>query len=150
MPMARHSTLNEGLPKPSPMLGHSDGPAGVYSPGRDLRPRIELNLRAYHEQTQRVQHRVDRSNTAWQALEDLAAQLGLRERQITALHDAVLTGRVRRLRYEHAENLTTQQSGRDLTDLTTRGLLTAHGQTKGRYYTVGRRLGVFESCMTSH
>ncbi|MFF1360711.1 Fic family protein [Streptomyces sp. NPDC058297] len=112
----------------------------VYSPGRDLRPWIELNLRAYHEQTQRVQHRVDRSNTAWQNLEDLAGQLGLRERQITALHDAVLTRRVRRLRYEHSENLTTQQAGRDLTDLTTRGLLTAHGQTKGRYYTPGPNL----------
>ncbi|MEU5877322.1 hypothetical protein [Spirillospora sp. NPDC047279] len=41
------------------------------------------------------------------------------ERLISALHDVAMTGRVRRLRYEHAESLSVQQAQRDLTTPTT-------------------------------
>ncbi|MFB7739939.1 Fic family protein [Streptomyces sp. NPDC056112] len=108
-----------------------------YSPQRDTGPWITFNLRAYHEQAQRVQHRVHRSNDCWLRLEDHAARLGISERQITALHEVAIAGRVRRSRYEKAEALNTQQATRDIQALTKAELLAPVGQTKGRYYIAG-------------
>ncbi|MEU8577374.1 Fic family protein [Streptomyces asoensis] len=109
----------------------------VYSPQRDALPWIRLNLRAYHEQTQRVQHRVKRSTDCWITLAEHAERLHLAERQITALHEVAMAGRVRRSRYERAEALSNQQAVRDIQALTKADLLTPVGNTKGRYYTAG-------------
>ncbi|AIA07677.1 filamentation induced by cAMP protein Fic [Streptomyces noursei] len=111
----------------------------VYSPERDTGPWIRFNLLAYHQQTQRVQRRVERSNECWMQLMDAADGLGITERQITALHEVAMVGRVRRSRYERAEALNTQQATRDLQALTKAGVLTAVGQTKGRHYIAGPR-----------
>ncbi|MFI5529831.1 Fic family protein [Kitasatospora sp. NPDC051853] len=111
----------------------------VWSPERDTRPWIKFNLLAYHQQAQRVQHRVDRSNRSWIALEEEVGPLGVSERQVTALHEVAMAGRVRRARYERAEAITTQQATRDLQFLTRTGLLEAVGQTKARHYVAGPR-----------
>ena len=47
------------------------------------------------------------------------------ERVVSALHDVAMTGRVRRLHYEHAEGLSLQQAQRDLRDLVAQGLLSS-------------------------
>ncbi|TQJ92949.1 Fic family protein [Streptomyces sp. SLBN-31] len=109
----------------------------VYSPDRDTLPWVRFNLRAYHEQSQRVQHRLKRSTDVWLALAEHAERLHLAERQLTALHEVAMTGRVRRSRYEKAEALSNQQAVRDIQTLTRTGLLTPVGNTKARHYTVG-------------
>ncbi|MFF4455145.1 Fic family protein [Streptomyces goshikiensis] len=111
----------------------------VYSPERDTSAWIKFNLLAYHQQAQRVQHRVSRSNECWMRLMEHAGAHGISERQVTALHEVAMTGRVRRSRYERAEAINTQQASRDLQALTKAGVLTAVGQTKGRHYVVGPR-----------
>ncbi|MGW0395514.1 Fic family protein [Streptomyces sp. NPDC003042] len=111
----------------------------VYSPERDTLPWIKFNLRAYHEQAQRVQHRVNRSNECWMLLIEAAEADGISERQVTALHEVAIAGRVRRSRYERSEAINTQQATRDLQALTKAGVLTAVGQTKGRHYIAGPR-----------
>ncbi|MFI2241217.1 Fic family protein [Streptomyces chrestomyceticus] len=111
----------------------------IYSPERDTGPWIRFNLLAYHQQTQRVQRRVERSNDCWMQLLEAADTFGVTERQITALHEVAMVGRVRRSRYEKAEAINTQQATRDLQALTKAGLLTAVGQTKGRHYVAGPR-----------
>ncbi|MFJ8313797.1 MULTISPECIES: Fic family protein [unclassified Streptomyces] len=111
----------------------------VWSPDRDTLPWIKFSLLAYHQQAQRVQFRVDRSNGCWMQLMDAKDELGLSERQMTALHEVAMTGRVRRSRYEKAEAINTQQATRDLQTLTKAQVLTAVGQTKGRHYTAGPR-----------
>ncbi|WP_405575667.1 Fic family protein [Streptomyces sp. NBC_01167] len=111
----------------------------VFSPERDTLAWIKFNLLAYHQQTQRVQRRVDRSNDCWMQLIDAAPVYRLTERQLTALHEVAMVGRVRRSRYEKAEALNTQQANRDLQALTKAELLTAVGQTKGRHYIAGPR-----------
>ncbi|UQA91472.1 Fic family protein [Streptomyces halobius] len=111
----------------------------VYSPERETGPWVRFNLLACHQQTQRVQRRVERSNDCWVQLMDAASSFGITERQITALHEVAMAGRVRRSRYEKAEVLNTQQATRDLQALTKAGLLTAVGQTKGRHYIAGPR-----------
>jgi Fic family protein len=137
------SSIEEWLGQPGntweyyKVLREVGGP--VWSPQRDTGPWIRFNLLAYHQQAQRVKHRVDRSNGCWIKLEELAASLGITERQVTALHEVAMTGRVRRARYEKTEALNTQQATRDLQFLTKTGLLTAVGQTKARHYIAGPR-----------
>ncbi|MGX2997504.1 Fic family protein [Streptomyces sp. JNUCC 64] len=111
----------------------------VYSPARDTTPWVRFNLRAYHEQSQSVQHRVDRSNRCWIQLEERREALGVTERQITALHEVAVTGRVRRSRYEKAEGISEQQAQRDMQHLMREDLLTPVGNTKGRHYVPGSR-----------
>ncbi|MEU2871034.1 Fic family protein [Streptomyces olivoreticuli] len=109
----------------------------VWSPQRDTLPWIKFNLLAYHQQAQRVQRRVERSNECWMQLMEASEADGVTERQVTALHEVAMTGRVRRSRYEKAEGINTQQATRDMQALTKAGLLTAVGQTRGRYYVAG-------------
>ncbi|MEY2246571.1 Fic family protein [Streptomyces sp. BF23-18] len=111
----------------------------VYSPERDTSPWICFNLRAYHEQTQRVQHRVQRSTDVWVLLDQHAESLGVSERQVAALHEAAVAGRVRRSRYEKSEGLNSQQATRDIQALVKAGILAAVGQTKARHYVTGDR-----------
>ena len=84
-----------------------------------------------------MQHRVKRSTDVWLALAEHAERLHLAERQLTALHEVAMTGRVRRSRYEKAEALSNQQAVRDIQTLTRSGLLTPIGNTKARHYTAG-------------
>ncbi|WP_037910817.1 Fic family protein [Actinacidiphila yeochonensis] len=109
----------------------------VYSPERDTGPWISFNLRAHHEQAQRVRHRVRRSTDIWLLLDQHAASRGVSERQVAALHEVAVAGRVRRSRYEKSEGLNSQQATRDMQALVRAGILTAVGQTKGRHYVAG-------------
>ncbi|MFE0190968.1 hypothetical protein [Streptomyces sp. NPDC058989] len=86
-----------------------------------------------------MRRRVDRSGDCWMQLMEAADSFGVTERQITALHEVAMVGRVRRSRCEKAEGINTQQATRDLQALTKTGLLTAVGQTKGRHYVAGPR-----------
>jgi Fic family protein len=110
-----------------------------WSPHRDTAPWIRFNLLAYHQQSQSVRHRFDRSNRAWMDLTEYAERHGIDERQVTALHDVAVSGRVRRARYQRAENLSNQQAVRDIRALTEAGLLESVGNTKARYYVPGPR-----------
>lgn len=111
----------------------------TYRPDQDVASWIRFNLTAYHQQTQTVQGRLDRSGRVWTALADFAESAGLDERMGSALHDVAMAGRVRRSRYEHAEGLSLQQAQRDLRDLTTAQILEPVGRTRARYYTAGPR-----------
>ncbi|WP_066065937.1 Fic family protein [Frankia sp. EI5c] len=111
----------------------------TYLPDQDVASWIRFNLTAYHQQAQTVAGRLDRSGRVWRALSEFAESTGLDERVVTALHDVAMAGRVRRSRYEHAENLSLQQAQRDLRDLTTAQVLEPVGRTRARYYTAGPR-----------
>jgi len=110
-----------------------------YRPAQDVSSWVRFNLVAYHERAQAVGNRVDRAGRVWQSLTDFAAKRGLDERVVSALHDVAMTGRVRRLRYEHAEGLSLQQAQRDLRDLVSAGVLEPVGRTRARYYAEGSR-----------
>jgi Fic family protein len=109
----------------------------TYLPDQDVSSWLKFNLIAYHQQAQTVQGRLDRSGQVWQALTDFVANAGLDERVVTALHDVAMTGRVRRSRYERAEDLSMQQAQRDLRDLVAAQVLQAVGRTRARYYEAG-------------
>ena len=86
-----------------------------------------------------MRNRIDRSVRVWQVLADFASWSDLDERVVSALHDVAMRGRVRRLRYEHAEGLSLQQAQRDLRDLVSAGVLASVGRTRARCYTEGAR-----------
>jgi len=108
-----------------------------YLPDQDVSSWIRFNLTAYHQQAQTVRNRLSRSGRVLELLTDFTASKGLDERLVSALHEVAMTGRVRRLRYEHAEGLSVQQAQRDLRDLTASGILESVGRTRARYYTAG-------------
>jgi Fic family protein len=111
----------------------------TYQPAQDVSSWVQFNLVAYHQQAQVVRHRVERSGRTWRLLMDYAEQAGLDERVVSALHDVAMTGRARRLRYEHAEGLSLQQAQRDLRDLVSADILEPVGRTRARYYKEGPR-----------
>jgi Fic family protein len=110
-----------------------------YDPDQDVSGWIEFNLLAYHQQAQTVRDGLHRSAQVWRDLTSFATDTGLDERMIAALHNVAMAGRVRRLRYQHAEGLSLQQAQRDLRDLVTAGLLASVGRTRARLYTAGPR-----------
>jgi Fic family protein len=108
-----------------------------YLPDQDVSSWLRFNLTAYHQQAQTVQNRLSRSHRVLELLTDFSASKGLDERLVSAMHEVAMTGRVRRLRYEHAEGLSVQQAQRDLRDLTASRILASIGHTRARYYTAG-------------
>jgi Fic family protein len=113
------------------------GPA--YLPDQDVSSWVQFSLLAYHQQAQTVRSRLERSGQVWGMLSDFTDAEGMDERVVSALHDAAMAGRVRRLRYEHAEGLSVQQAQRDLRDLVTSAVLEPVGRTRARYYIAGPR-----------
>ncbi|SEG65618.1 Fic family protein [Nonomuraea solani] len=111
----------------------------TYLPDQEVHSWIRFNLTAYHQQAQTVRARLHRSGRVWTILADFVERETFDERVISALHEVAMAGRVRRLRYEHAEALTTQQAQRDLRDLVAAGVLESVGRTRSRYYPAGRR-----------
>jgi Fic family protein len=111
----------------------------VYQPDQDVASWVRFNLVAYHEQAQAVRNRVDRAGRVWELLDGFAEERGMDERVISALHDVAMSGRVRRLSYEHAEGLNLQQAQRDLRDLAAAEILEPVGRTRARYYREGPR-----------
>lgn len=108
-----------------------------YRPDQDVSGWIKFNLIAYHQQAQTVRNRISRSTETLRLLTEFTERKGLDERLVMALHDVAMTGRVRRLRYQHAEGLSLQKAQRDLRDLTDAGILESVGRTRARYYTAG-------------
>lgn len=110
------------------VLKKTGGPE--WTPEADTSAWVRFNLLAYYQQSHSVRQRIDRSNRCWMELEDYARGHGVDERQITALYDAALVGRVRRACYQRAENLSGQQAVRDMRALTEAMLLEPVGNTK--------------------
>ncbi len=115
------------------------GRGATYQPDQDVASWVRFNLVAYHEQAQAVRNRVDRAGQIWGLLADFADDRRMDERVVSALHDVAMTGRVRRLSYEHAEGLNLQQAQRDLRDLAAADILEPVGRTRARYYREGPR-----------
>ncbi|WP_200306833.1 Fic family protein [Streptomyces adelaidensis] len=110
---------------------------GTYRPDQDVSDWVRFSLTAYHQQAQTVRSRLDRSSRVWLLLGEFAEVRRLDERVVSALHDVAMSGRVRRTRYERAEDLSLQRAQRDLRDLAAVGVLTPVGRTRARFYTAG-------------
>ena len=113
---------------------------GSWQPRDNAHMWLAFNLRAHHMQAQTVARRVEEAVVTWNELEQLATGHGLPERTMDAMFDAVLGYRVRRGGYIKRTDVTEQTATRDLAALTSAGVLTAHGNGRGRYYAAAEAL----------
>lgn len=110
---------------------------GSWQPRDDAHLWLAFNLRAHHMQAQTVARRVAEADATWIELDQLVSAHGLPDRMIDAMFDAVLGYRVRRAIYLKRAEVTEQTATRDLATLASQGVLTAHGNGRGRFYTAG-------------
>lgn len=110
---------------------------GSWQPRDDAHLWLTFNIRAHHMQAQTVAQRVEEAETTWSEFDYLIAEHRLPERTMDAMFDAVLGYRVRRATYRKRADVTDQTATRDLAALAADGILTAHGNGRGRYYTAG-------------
>ena len=101
---------------------------------------VSFNLRAHHMQAQTVARRVQEAGETWNELDILAARHKLPERSIDAMFEAVLGYRVRRNTYQKRTGVEDQTATRDLATLAGAGVLTPHGNGRGRFYSAGEPL----------
>ena len=91
-------------------------------------------------QAQTVARRVREADLTWTELDQIVSDRDLPDRVIDAMFDAVLGYRVRRATYLKRADITEQTATRDLAVLASEGILNAHGNGRGRYYTAGEPL----------
>jgi len=113
---------------------------GSWQPREDAHLWLAFSLRAHHMQAQTVARRVDDAGATWIELDLLLHKHSLPERAMEAMFDAVLGYRVRRAGYLKRAEVTEQTATRDLAALASAGILTAHGNGRGRHYAAGEPL----------
>jgi Fic family protein len=113
---------------------------GKWQPGRSTAHWVRFNLRAHHMQAQTTRQRFAEAGRRWLELDELLTRHGLPERVEDTLFNALLGWRITRPPYVAATGTDIRTATRDLARLVDLGLLAAHGQTKGRYYTAGDNL----------
>ncbi len=117
--------------------------AGSWHPKNDTRPWIRYVLTAHLRQAKTVLRRTREIEETYIELDRLVSKNRLPERTMEALFDAALGLRVRRAVYrailegQSDDPVSEQTATRDLQTLTTLGLLVAHGERRGRFYTAG-------------
>lgn len=119
--------------------------AGSWQPNRDTRPWVRFILTAHLRQARTTLRRIKESERLWGELENLAVDRSLPQRTLPILYDAAMRFRVRNATYraileEADEEITEQAASRDLKALTDAGLLLAHGEKRGRFYTASKEL----------
>lgn len=112
----------------------ADVGAGAWNPERDATTWVRFNLMAHHMQAQTVLRRVDDAARTWIELEKVVGERRLPERSAYALYPATLGLKVRRPVYEKDADVELGTANRDLRMMVDAGLLTPHGETRGRYY----------------
>jgi Fic family protein len=113
---------------------------GSWSPSGDATEWVRFVLTAHLRQARTLQIRIRESERLWGNLERLVELNRLPERTINPLFDAAMRYRIRNATYravldQSDEPITEQVAGRDLKQLTDKGLLTAYGSARGRFYT---------------
>jgi Fic family protein len=102
-----------------------------WTPERDAHSWVRFCLRAHHLQAQEIERRIEESARLWTSLAEVAERHSLAERTVSALF-AAASGHLRRAVYARDEDLTRDQSVRDLQLLKRLGLIdpVGHGRTQ--------------------
>lgn len=125
------------------VLGEVGG--GEWQPDRGARPWVRFILTAHLHQARKLVQRVSESEQMWTRFEEMIKNLGLIERCLIGMFDAAIGMRVRNATYraafeEMGEDIPEATATRDLRQMVEAGLLTAHGEKRGRYYVAAEPL----------
>ena len=116
---------------------------GSWQPTNDSRPWMRYVLTAHLRQAKTMLRRTNEIEQTYIELDRIVTSHGLPERTLDALFDAALGLRVRRSVYlrivqgQSEDAISEPTATRDLQNLTNLGLLVAHGERRGRFYTAG-------------
>lgn len=115
---------------------------GSWQPENDARPWIRFCLTAHLRQARTLLWRARQAELMWAALGDEVDRAGLPERLIPLLHNVALGLRARNATYRATaeDEITEATASRDLRAAAEAGLLRAHGERRGRFYTASDRL----------
>jgi Fic family protein len=116
-----------------------DAQHGSWLPHRDAHGWVRFCLRAHHLQAQEIDRRITEASQLWSALAQVADELSLPERAISAMF-AAARGQLRRTTYAADEDLTRDQAIRDLQVLKRLGLIEAVGHGRTQRYTGSDRV----------
>jgi Fic family protein len=108
---------------------------GRWHPEPNARPWVRFCLTAHYRQAVTVLRRSRESSRLCNAVDELIAQFKLPERTFYALADTTEGFRLVNARYRKAAEISQNLASRDLAQLCRLGLLEAHGERRGRYYT---------------
>lgn len=113
---------------------------GAWHPEHDASPWIRFCLKAHYQQAETLIRRNEEYVSMFDHIAVVIDREGLAERTAIPLFDAALGRRLTNARYQADAEVSPYAAGRDLKVLADLGLLTAHGEKRGRTYTAGRDL----------
>ena len=107
---------------------------GSWRPDNDALPWIRFCLKAHYYQARTLMRRMVESGHLWEALEKEIERRKIPSRTMNALMDAATGRRIRNTLYRKDAEISSQVAKRDLRTLVDQGLLTPHGERRGRTY----------------
>lgn len=116
---------------------------GAWNPQNDTRPWVRFILTAHLRQGRTTLRRAQEVERMWMEIDKLIAEHHLNSRCAVALYEAMIGFRVRNATYrasvesDEGEEISEAMASRDLKQMFEAGLLEAHGEKRGRYYTAG-------------
>jgi Fic family protein len=115
---------------------------GSWHPERDARPWLRFTLTAHLRQARTLLARIRESEELWERCSIEAQGARLPARVIPALFNAALGFRVQRSVYRALvdDQVSEMMATRDLKAMADAGLLVAHGERRGRFYTASEEL----------
>jgi Fic family protein len=108
---------------------------GSWHPERDASRWVRFCLTAHYRQAVTVLRRSREFNRMCDAVDDLVREFKLPERTFYALADTTQGFRLVNSRYRSVADISQNLASRDLAHLCELGLLEAHGERRGRFYT---------------
>jgi Fic family protein len=108
---------------------------GRWQPERDATPWLRFCLTAHYRQARTFLRRNVEAGRVWTALSEQVQAADLEERAVGPVFLAASGTRLRNETYRRVAEVTTSTASRDLKALVAAGLLEAHGEKRGRYYT---------------
>lgn len=112
----------------------------TFDVNRDVTPFISAHVTAQLSQVHALDLRERTQRGLWIMLENVLADLDLHERLANAVWDAFFRRQVRAGYYRGMVDVSAPTATADLRAATAAGLLSAHGERRGRFYTAGPRL----------
>ena len=115
---------------------------GSWQPENDARPWLRFTLTAHLRQARTLLARIRESEELWERCSVEAQSAGLPARVIPALFNAALGFRMQRSAYRALtdDEVAEMTATRDLKAMADAGLLVAHGERRGRFYTASEEL----------
>jgi Fic family protein len=118
---------------------------GSWNPTNDALPWIRFCLKAHYQQAGTMTRRFDEYDDLFGIIGDIIEKHELNERMSLPLFDCALGLRMTNARYQKDADVSQYVAGRDLKQLADLGLITPHGEKRGRHYVANDTLNAARS-----